>query len=682
MTPYEYHNEQLGVQTRYLVEGRDAAGQSLQLIGDRGLRHRMENGTVKRLRSQGPNTPTLVKWSSLSDEWQNALIAAFGEPVKQIKQSLFEKHYERDAAAFDFFTSYRLDDGRMLPEDIVDEYTLNASVLNAINKIYTLRYNKRLSMRGKVSDIWSILTVEAERFKDKVNHTLPCTNVDVLRRKLSAYKKESYMELIHKNWCNKSALKMSDEMIKLLNDLFATQSTKPTATEVARQYDGFLAGYVEVINNATGEVYDPKEFQKISQATVSSYLAKWKFKSANETLRSGDRQILMGKYKPYHSLDKPQYSNSIISIDDRNPPFEYAKGKRVWFYNALDVASNAFTVWVYGDSKDGIILDFYRQLVRNYTEWGLNMPAELEAESSLNSSFKNTFLREGAMFEHVRIEANNARAKIIESRNRGLRYDHEKDDEGWLARPFALSESNQKGSADVPYIPYDKIISKCLKHIEDWNNTEHDTIKGKSRWEVFVENQNPNVKPTNWRAILPHLGYKTETSCNVGMIKLQNRQFLLGENGKLAFGDRLTKIMEWVEGREVDVYWLDTNEGAILKALVYLRGTDQCICEAVPKPSYNRAKIEQTPEDFEAREQMSKYVASIDGYINKNKRTIDKVTVIDNRPLTLNNKFSITGPRKPIVEYTESVEILPDLDEEYDLTGISTSFKSSLKDRF
>jgi hypothetical protein len=693
MTPYEYHNEILGVQAKYLADGRDSDVNSLRIIGERGLRHRIQNGLIRRLRAQGPNTPMLVTWASLPYEWQRTLIEKFGEPQKQIRQTLFEKNYERDSAAFDFYLTHKLADGGTLKDEVIEEYTINASVLNVIGKISNKHKNYVRSLRGTPgalhnpltgtkTDVWSIVTVEANRFKDQVAHTIPCENSDVLRRKLSAYKKNGYIELVHKNFCNKSALKMSDDMIKLLNNLFATQQNKPTATEVARQYEGFINGYVEVINNSTGEVYDPKEFKQISQGTISAYLSKWTNRSANETLRSGDRQKLMAKYKPFHSLNMPKFSNSLISIDDRQPPFEYAKGKRVWFYNALDVASDTFTCWVYGKSKDGIILDFYRQLIRNYTEWGLNMPAELEAESSLNSSFKDTFLREGAMFQHVRIEANNARGKIIESRNRGLRYDHEKADEGWLARPFALSEPNQIGSAPVPMIPYEDIINRSLKHIEDWNNTEHRTIKGKTRWEVFVENQNPNVKPTNWRAILPYLGYKTETSCNVGMIKLQNKQFVLGENGKIAFSDRLTRLMEEVEGRDLDIYWIDDNEGQILKALVYLRGTDRCICEAVAKPTYNRAKIEQTPEDMEARELMSKYVASIDGYINSHKRAIDKVTIIDNRPLTLNNKFSISGINKPIRERSELVEVLPDLDDEYDLIDTSTTFKRSLKDRF
>lgn len=66
-------------------------------------------------------------------------------------------------------------------------------------------------------------------------------------------------------------------------------------------------------------------------------------------------------------------------------------------------------------------------MLRNYTEWGLNIPYELEAESSLNSSFTNTFLQNGYMFENVRIESNNARGKRIERYYKSLRYDVEKN---------------------------------------------------------------------------------------------------------------------------------------------------------------------------------------------------------------------------------------------------------------
>ena len=66
------------------------------------------------------------------------------------------------------------------------------------------------------------------------------------------------------------------------------------------------------------------------------------------------------------------------------------------------------------------------------------------------------------MFQNVRIEANNARGKKIERYFGKLRYEVEKQREGWLARPFALSESNQAGSAPKKIIPSDRLVQAEL----------------------------------------------------------------------------------------------------------------------------------------------------------------------------------------------------------------------------
>ena len=153
------------------------------------------------------------------------------------------------------------------------------------------------------------------------------------------------------------------------------------------------------------------------------------------------------------------------------------------------------------------------------------------------------------MFDSVRIEANNARGKRIEAYYRQLRYDYEKQREGWLARPFARSESNQAGPAQNMIIPYNQIIQGCLKDIQDWNNSPHSVHTGKTRWEVFMERQHPNLSPTNWPALLYHMGYKTSTSCHTGIINLENKKFVLGE-GQVYAGDNLINAMKQVEGPE------------------------------------------------------------------------------------------------------------------------------------
>lgn len=683
MTPYEYFNDQLGVQSKFLVTGRDMDENSIQVIGERGLRHRISKGYIKRLRPNAPNFPMLVSWQTLPPEWHRLLIEKFGEPSKQTKQSWFEKHYQRDTVAFEYFLKYKLQSGHTLPDTVIDEYTNNASVLNTVAKVYSNRYALRRSLRGQVADIWGIVSAECNRFKDIQPHTLPM-NAASLRRKLSLYKKEGYQSLIHKNYCNIHARKVDGDVMALLNSMFASQSHKPTATEISRQYDGFLAGYVEVINNVTGELYDPSTFKKLSNTTITNYLSKWINKVGTHTLRSGDRQKWIGRFVPYHSMEAPKYSGSIISIDDRQPPFKMPNDKRPWFYNGVDLASLAITTWVHGTSKDGIILDFYRQMVRNYTEWGLCLPLELEAESSLNSSFKDTFLRPGAMFEHVHISANAARTKRIEPINGILRYEYEKKYPGWIPRHNAKSEPNEPRPGKTPTVPYETIIDYCLRAIWEYNNSEHPEIKGKTRWDVFLDNQAPNLKPTNWRAILPHLGYKTETSCHTGIIRLQSSEFLLGLNGKLAYSEKLISLLDQVEGKDLDIYWIDDNKGKVLKALVYLRGSNCFVCEAVEKPRYVRATAEQTPVDLLAREQISKYAASVTGFINSQKNKIDRVTVNDMRPRVMNTRFEMPGMKKAPSPDFVSAELLPDLPEENDFvfTNNEKSYNKSLSDRY
>lgn len=686
-SPYEYHNNVLGVQGRFLFTGDkryEAHEDSLCLIGIRGLQQKIDRGQITRIRLQAPGTPMLVSFDSLPLKWQEAIVAIWGEAPKLTQQTLFEKHYVRDMAAFDFYTRFKFDDHTSLDRAKIDEYTINASVLNTIGIVYEMRYKIRKELRGRVNDIWSTIINESNLFKQETGHTLP-ENERRLREKYNDYKKNGYKCLIHKGYRKANALKVDDRHIELLNCMFAGIDHKPTYAEVAQTYDGFVSGYVEVINEETAEIYDPKEFSRLSVATVWNHLSKWENKIGTFLARSGDRQVWMQLFKPYHNLNVQEKAGAIISVDDRQPPFKYdSDGNRVWFYCGVDVGSEAFTSWVWGKDKKGIITEFYRQMVRNYAYWNLNLPYELECESNLNASFKDTFLKAGNMFEHVRIEANNARGKVIERYWRQLRYGEEKKDIGWLARPFAGSEANQsrteKGKDII--VPYDEIVERSLRHIQDWNNSEHSKIKGMSRWDVFLSTQHPGLNPINYHGILPYLGMKETSSVNAGIMNFRRSKFLLGLDGVICTGDKLINMMMQVEGRDVDIYWLDDNFGEVLKAYIYIG--DRFICEAIEQPGYRRAKIDRTDQDLINRELMSKYENTITSYANRKKKGLEKVTIIDNRPVTINNNFQIPGLNN-YVPSTEPAKVLANMDGEDDNVSLNTnqsSFKRSLANSF
>ncbi len=605
-----------------------------------------EHCGLKKVSTGGNGRRLLISYDSLPVEIQNAL----GDPRKL--DHILDRYYEVDTAAVRFYQLYRFEqDGSYLDTEFQERYIVNASVLKAAVKLREERIierkSKGKSLTGLISTVWSDVVTFQDTLRSKYHceHTLPCGEKQ-FKNTLKAFETTGYAALVSKKLKTKNAIKVTDETLNLLKALFVSDKHKPGATEVHRRYNSFLSGYVDVVNADTGVIYNPEDFKKLSESTVKRYLSEWAVRIGTHAVRSGDRQKFMQLYQPWHSFKKVEFAGSIISVDDRQPAFKMHNGKRIWFYNAIDIGSEAFTCWVYGKTKEGIILDFYRQLVRNYHEWGFSLPAEIEAELSLNSKFKESFLRPGNMFEYVHIEANRARAKRIENYYRSLRYDYEKYREGWLSRPSALSEANQASADNVPTLDYDQIVDGCISDIEKWNNTEHSRYKGMSRWEVFTQMQNPNLKPTNYLGILPNLGYHTETSCNVGIIRLQGEEYLLGDGGMIATGAKLINYMKKAEGKEVDIYWLDDNNGKVFKALIFLRG--QYICEAVRKPEYARAMIERTPLDETNRQLMKAYVATITSFGKKQKGELEEVVLIDNRePDTNRNIFKINRERRP-----------------------------------
>jgi len=630
---------------------------------------------IKKVQNGGGGHPMLIDFDCLELKMQ----AIIGDPRKV--DHILERFYKIDGEAVTFFTTHTFNDDTYLESEYQEKYIINASVLKACIALRAARIIERSSKGGSSKGVLTSITSDAASFnqtlliKHKVSHTLP-ESEKRFKETFKAFEENGYKSLISKHHKNLRSRKVFDRTLDLLKSLFSDETKKPTATKVHRTYSSFIAGYMDVIDPDTGELFNPKEFKSLSDATVKNYMASWENAIATLQKRSGDRQVYMGAFKPYHSFDKPKLSGSIISIDDRQPPFKMPDGNRVWFYNGIDLASEAFVCWVHGKSKEGIILEFYRQLVRNFSDWGLQMPAELEAEMSLNSSFTNTFLRDGAMFQHVKIEANNARGKRIERYFGNLRYDIEREREGWLARPKALKESNQAGPKEAKALPYDTIVHGCLQDIEDWNNKPHSQYPELSRWDYFIQNQNPNLQPTNWPAFLPYIGRETKTSVKTGIVKLQNELFLLGHYSQVATGEKLINLMKQIEGEQVTIYWLDDNEGKVLKALIFLGS--RYVCEAIEKPKPNRAKIEQTDKDLADFAIMSAYVATIESFGRTQRKAIDKVVLIDNTSKPAKS-FVMPG-LKP----TQETPINSELDqlEDDELVISYSKYSNSLKDTF
>lgn len=694
ISPYETYNHEIGVKLSHVLKDQKrSSSRSIQAISYAAYEKRARRNPEFRLRSGGGSgNSVLLSWHHIPEDWKKQLTKEFGHP--QAETNPLSEYFTMSAGARRWFDGFQFECGTGLTPDQINQYTVNASVLDAVCELKNIREISR-KMRGtSLRGLWPSLIEDTNQFNDILkqtygaSHTLPKSIK--LKKNVKNYEEYSYESIIDGRARNQAAKQVTDLMIQVWKDIYAGQRDyKPDYTEVARRYDAFLAGIIDVVVNDSGELYDPKhkDFNHVSAKTVYNYQSSWEHKVQTHAKRSGNRQVFTQNNIPYHKLEHTEYASTTISVDDRNPPFKNLKGKRIWFYNGIDLGSEAFTVSVYGETKEGIILEFYRQMVRNYSQLGLNLPLELEGELSLNSSYTDSFLANGAMFQNVRIEANNARGKKVEAFYRPLRYALEKKREGWLARPNALLESNQASAHKVPLIPQKEIVSGCLKDLKTWNYTLHpnqDKYPGMCRWEVFLENQNPNLMPYNWPGILSGLGHETRTTMRAGRITLQGKHRVVGQKGEVAIGEDLIKIMKQIEGKEVIVRWLDGNDGDVLKSLVYnLNGS--LICELMGDLAYHRSQFERTPQCEINRKLTSAYVATVQRYITNGKNAINNITIIENEPQLPKKEFVMPG--LDIEDYkapSREAEMLPDPENEFEtpLKPVSKRLNTSTASRF
>lgn len=602
---------------------------------------------IKRLQRAGNTNEVLFDFDTLPREIQLAL----GD-IRDANHYM-ERFYDWDAEAYRYYNmTFQFDNGQRLSDEHVERFTLNASVLMAVRE-YRLAHEAELAKHGrKAKYIYMWMANECVSFqkslkiKHKLQHSLPPSERQFRNVYDSFFVEEgtlNYKSLIDGRLQNDNALVLTDALKALLDSLFARSKGKPSKKKVADMYASFQSGETLVINNDTGEQYDPQYFEALSDKTITAYLNTYVSRAGTLSLRSADRQKLNEVIKPKRAMELPEFAGSVFSIDDRQPPFEYDAGKRLWIYNGLDVASQAVVSSVFGKTKDGIIIEFYRQCLRNHVQWGFKLPYQLEAEVSLNKSFENTFLKNGAMFQKVSLIPNNARTKYIERMNGELRYRFEKDLPNWKGRPFALDESNQPMPQDniyrtAKYTPYDLLLQQSRRIIEDWNNSEHPRFPGLTRWDYFVSRQHKDLVDINWRGVLPHLGHSTKSSCNLGAVQLQGFARWIALDDKILTGDDLIRVLLQVEGQDVTVYWLDGNNRDVMKAMVYMG--DHYICDLLPIPKYHRSVLEQTPQCIVNKLIQDKYVGTVEAFIKRRGREIDRITVIEPER-TLNSNFAM-----------------------------------------
>ena len=209
----------------------------------------MPEGTLKSLLSRnkiqrarrggGEGMSVLIIYASLPDKYKIKFEAIKGNPVELLKQEQMKKQLVIDTKARDWYEQFEYDLNGVqthLDERLIDEYTLNASVLNVLISEQNDRISLSKALNNKRGDLWEILIATCEQLRDIHGHTLP-TNASRLRGKIADYKREGYASLISKKIGNRNTTKITEEAGRQIIALKRSRITVLTDAQIFEEFN-------------------------------------------------------------------------------------------------------------------------------------------------------------------------------------------------------------------------------------------------------------------------------------------------------------------------------------------------------------------------------------------------------------------------------------------------------------
>lgn len=563
----------------------------------------------------------LVEIATMPLRFQERIKLKYGDMKEDVIRNWLGSHYHIDAKAREFYTRFRFDNGDALPPEHIQEYTVNASVIEAVMRAMEDATFMRKAMKaGPVN--WGELAGAISYYQAEFGHTLPVSS-NRFKKRVNDFKANGYESLISRKFMNQNRRKVTYDIERLLLSIDA-QPEQPFNTTVWEQYNLFVQGELELYDPETGEVLNPADFTDkdgnplvLSPATVANYLNNPKNKALRGKLHMSQWDF-NNAYRPYHLRSIGEYSLSKVSLDDRDLPRPMKDGNRVKAYYAYDVVSGAVVGYAYNRYKTTeLFLDCMRNMFQTLDRNGMYIPAELEVEHHLVSDFADGLMQAGTVFPLIRwCNPGNSREKRAEHKNREKKYGVEKRTQVGIGRWYAKLEANRpkeekvydekNNTYKVKTYSYEELVADDIRAIETFNAQPHPNQKrypGMSRWDVLCAHQNPNLVPWDKAVLYRFIGQHTETTIR------QNTYCTVMYN---QYGLPSPEIIEKLEPRnyKVDAYYLPDADGTINEVYIYQNGRYIATCKPVAR--YNENTAEQTEYDKAAYTEQSKYVAQFD----------------------------------------------------------------------
>lgn len=239
-----------------------------------------------------------IEYSSLPERFRRRFEAKYGDPEELLRQD--KPALVINAEARRFFAgiepgTFRLPNGETLPDDKVEEYTLNASVLDVLHAEVEKQRLGRNRLKQSTRIIWENILASAERLRADFHHTLP-NNEARLKDKVRTYEREGFICLVSKKFCNANKTKITPEGGRLLIALRRSRVPVYTLRQIFDEYNrrAERKGWktLESMNSVTSYLERPDVAPKWWAAVYGELSARQKFDRKQQTILPGVRDAL------------------------------------------------------------------------------------------------------------------------------------------------------------------------------------------------------------------------------------------------------------------------------------------------------------------------------------------------------------------------------------------------------
>ena len=552
--------------------------------------------TINRVRRACFGKPILVEYATLPDRYREKFEAKYGDPMRILSDEHISIVMNEDAR--DYFSKATYPNGERLTDRQIDEYTLNASVLDALlDEVERQKSARRASGRRRAIN-WEGIAGICEQMKEEFGHTLEGNKDESLERylqtKLRRYVDKGFESLISMNMCKRKAQRITEEGGRFIVALRRSRVKVHSLADILREYNlkAEQKGWKPLSSPSTIKKFlDRPEVQPKWYAAVYGELAaKQKFNRKHITTMPAMRDALWygdgTKINLYYRGRNRKGQPAICTIS---------------VYEVVDAYSEMLLGYCISPVEN---FETQRKAFRMAVERAECRPYEIvtDNQGGQNKSEAKLFMSKICHISR-RTQSHNPQSKTIEQIFG--RFQTQVLKKEWFYTGQNITAVSKDSRPNMEFIDANESKLYTLEELceayaecrERWNDMPHPRT-GKSRRETYYASQNPETPTLSEYSYMDMFWEETEVTFTASGIKIQidNLPYIyevFDADGNIDYNFRKENT-----GRRFVVKYDPDDMSCVWLCLRSSVGVRR-VCKAYPYATIHRAAQEQTAEERE-----------------------------------------------------------------------------------